>query len=698
MKATTIIEHPEVDDVSGEKGSGMAGDRGRFWLPIMALAAGFLLGSPAAGLADCTKCHNIEARAATWKSAHDPFTGKDCTSCHKEHGEKGELLFAETGNAMCVQCHEVSDESMQKAHRKMAVEKASCLGCHHPHASEKTKLLRPNIHRPLAYGECQDCHKEGGQLRSQKIALLCFRCHEPRSFQGASRHEPVAAGKCTSCHDPHGSVNPRLLTGTYSLERFVPYNEKTFGLCFSCHEAAAFAEAGTKADTGFKDQTDNLHYRHVVKKGTSTTGNAAREGGITCRNCHLPHAAMRPHLIRENLDCGQGVLCLKLAYTVRESIATCAAGCHKTASYISGRAADKSPAPTVLPADRNEEAGALPEVKDSPCLKCHAKADEGFRKAAFIHAPARKRRCTDCHLDHGNENKLTLIAYEGRLCARCHDEKSPAMKTAHGGMDPVGSHCLRCHDPHSGADKTLLLPNAHIPFKERSCDDCHDSSSGKWTVTKGVNSICKDCHDGPFQRAYLHSAFSKGTCTGCHSPHTTRLPKLLPAETPQLCWKCHDQSKFTLAARHAPVNDGDCGSCHEVHGSAYPNILIAAYPAERYLDYKAEQYNLCFTCHEEGPFARAESMETAFRNGPRNLHFLHVNKASIDKGQGNKTVAGTTCRNCHEPHSTEQPMLIRKSLDCGGVPCLNLDFKKIAITGRCAKGCHTPQTYSPGTE
>jgi len=36
---------------------------------------------------------------------------------------------------------------------------------------------------------------------------------------------------------------------------------------------------------------------------------------------------------------------------------------------------------------------------------------------------------------------------------------------------------------------------------------------------------------------------------------------------------------------------------------------------------------------------------TNFRDGARNLHFLHVNKA----------VRGRTCRACHEVHASKQP-------------------------------------------
>ncbi len=166
-------------------------------------------------------------------------------------------------------------------------------------------------------------------------------------------------------------------------------------------------------------------------------------------------------------------------------------------------------------------------------------------------------------------------------------------------------------------------------------------------------------------------------------------------KNPGLCYRCHERKNFTREFRHEPVDGGDCSSCHDVHGSELPNMLVASYPQDRYQAFDPAQYDLCFSCHEAGPFSGPDASETAFRSGQLNLHFLHVNPATGEGDKGKKSSSGTTCTNCHEPHSTDQPLLIRKTLDCGGVPCLNLEFKKIGESARCSRGCHTPQTYAP---
>jgi predicted CXXCH cytochrome family protein len=62
---------------------------------------------------------------------------------------------------------------------------------------------------------------------------------------------------------------------------------------------------------------------------------------------------------------------------------------------------------------------------------------------------------------------------------------------------------------------------------------------------------------------------------------------------------------------------------------------------------------------------------------------------------GTRVQPGVTCRNCHEPHATEKPRLIRRVLDCNGVPCLRIEFNQVGAGGRCLGGCHASQSYLP---
>lgn len=635
----------------------------------------------------CFRCH--EKKDFTGDCCHEPVKTGQCVECHDVHGTEDPDILVRRGNDLCLGCHDANSVRFTTAHRRMAVAGISCSSCHLPHASGKIGLLRPDIHRPLAYGECGACHLEGGQIMARDTAGLCFRCHEPRFFEGVSKHDPAASGDCLECHDPHGSSFPFLLSLPYPFERYASYDESLYGLCFSCHDSDSFIMEGGGADTGFKDRTDNLHNLHVVKERPSITGAAA--GGTTCRNCHLPHSSLRPHLIRETLDCGEGVLCLKMGYFVKEGVWTCRAGCHESAWYpCSPEEALAYAAPPA--AEAAVEAPALPPSREVLCFDCHKESLEDFERK-YVHDSVLKKRCLDCHVDHGQDNKLILVSYEARLCFRCHREEPGAVAAAHGGYDVSGSHCIRCHDPHASDVKSLLYPEIHEPYGDRSCSDCHDSDTD-WTLTRPANEICGDCHDEKLEQPFIHSAITRRSCTGCHSPHSASAGRQLLADYPLLCYRCHEIGDFRREYRHEPVVEGDCGECHSSHGGGRPNLLTEEYPQERYQDFYPGKYRLCFRCHSERPFLSPDPGDTGFRKDDVNLHFLHVDSAIKGEGVGVTADVGITCRNCHEPHSTDQPSLIRTEVDCGGVFCLRLDYRKIAEKSRCSRCCHVPQIYS----
>ena len=75
---------------------------------------------------------------------------------------------------------------------------------------------------------------------------------------------------------------------------------------------------------------------------------------------------------------------------------------------------------------------------------------------------------------------------------------------------------------------------------------------------------------------------------------------------------------------------------------------------------------------------------TNFRDGSRNLHFLHVNKADM----------GRTCRACHDVHAAKQDHIIRDGVPYGSKGwVLKLNYKQTPTGGTCEKTCHAAKTY-----
>jgi predicted CXXCH cytochrome family protein len=125
-------------------------------------------------------------------------------------------------------------------------------------------------------------------------------------------------------------------------------------------------------------------------------------------------------------------------------------------------------------------------------------------------------------------------------------------------------------------------------------------------------------------------------------------------------------------------------------------LLARAYPLEQYVAFSAAGYALCLECHDEGALTDQErAADTGFADGARNLHALHVRDRVSHSELGTRVQPGVACRNCHDPHATGNPRLIRSVLDCNGVPCLQIEYRKIGAGGKCLGGCHVTQSYLP---
>jgi predicted CXXCH cytochrome family protein len=168
------------------------------------------------------------------------------------------------------------------------------------------------------------------------------------------------------------------------------------------------------------------------------------------------------------------------------------------------------------------------------------------------------------------------------------------------------------------------------------------------------------------------------------------------------CIECHDEviateagdsvadighRIATLPVVHAPVRDGNCLECHRAHGSALPDLLSARLPAPLYVPYSADAYELCFTCHDPRMIEEERSTITAFRDGDRNLHQVHVRR---DKGR--------TCGLCHDVHASSSPALMKDSVPYGpGGWRLPIAFARTPEGGTCLAGCHQEESYDHRT-
>ncbi len=359
------------------------------------------------------------------------------------------------------------------------------------------------------------------------------------------------------------------------------------------------------------------------------------------------------------------------------------------------------------------------------CASCHVQTHR-----TFVHEPVLSGDCTGCHDPHGSDHRFLLLDDPAKdLCYRCHPrEEFGDRKHVHG---PVAAGaCILCHEPHSSWNPKLLVTDerklcqtchadvmaelelsrhTHEPVLEGRCLQCHDphASDHSAQLRAGAPQLCFSCHEHDDIRQRIevgelvHGAISTpDSCTACHTGHGSFLPKLLAEPPMNLCLSCHSEAVEVNGGRrpvnmaallrdnpnhHGPIRRADCSACHDPHVSPNFQLLLEAYPKTFYAPFNLDNYRLCFKCHfEELVTAENGRGATGFRDGERNLHFIHVNKEE----------KGRTCRACHEVHASQRPFHIREAVPFGdGGWEIEINFETSPDGGRCAPGCHEPLNY-----
>jgi len=320
--------------------------------------------------------------------------------------------------------------------------------------------------------------------------------------------------------------------------------------------------------------------------------------------------------------------------------------------------------------------GGLTRLVDTPeplCFKCHKK--DQF-KGSFVHGPFAAGACITCHDPHGGNVPGMLRIPGKQMCLECHPGMSARFMNAKFRHKAAVTECTDCHSPHMSEQRYMLT--SAVPGL---CGECHEN-------------IAKDLQTA----AVKHSPVTEEpACMNCHNPHAAQKSSLILADGLDICLKCHDKTvkdekqefpgmKQLLATNpypHGPIQNRDCSACHNPHGSPYFRLLTSQYPEGFYAPFFISNYDLCFRCHDAALTTEERTTSaTKFRDGDRNLHFVHVNKASH----------GRTCSSCHEVHASANPEHVAETVPFGNWK-LPVKFEATENGGSCAPGCHAAQKY-----
>jgi predicted CXXCH cytochrome family protein len=307
----------------------------------------------------CASCHKT-ADLTRIHGKHAPFVEGKCLSCHDPHRADVKGLLVEKGKALCLACHALDAKaSPQAASMKFRID-----------------LTKKVIHKPLAAGDCQDCHSAAGPL-AKPVAETCFKCHTKFDELYKFQHGAAKLGECAVCHDPHSSNNKSLLTAA-----------KINDLCFTCHQDDATKRAWV--------------HQPILDKG--------------CTACHDAHGGD----FRFSLDAESSDLCLS---------------CHtplaaKLKAKVPHKALERYGCVACHDPHGSDNPKGLVKATNELCISCHqAQADGGHTGIGHKveggpdpRRPGQPFSCTSCHDPHGSDNpKLFRSGSSAQeSCKGCH--------------------------------------------------------------------------------------------------------------------------------------------------------------------------------------------------------------------------------------------------------------------------------------
>lgn len=291
--------------------------------------------------------------------------------------------------------------------------------------------------------------------------------------------------------------------------------------------------------------------------------------------------------------------------------------------------------------------------------------------------------CTDCHTEiiSGQHQHPDLES----SCDLCHsstgvdhpDSESKGFILA----DEVPALCYMCHE------EPMENGSVHYPVEEGDCSMCHNfhSSNREGLLSDNLSeNICNDCHDlNIAENDVVHQPVETGDCTKCHNPHNSSYNSLLRIDSQNICKSCHTNLINAKQSIHAPAESGECSFCHSPHSSPNNSLLNLPYPQTLYTESTVENFQLCFQCHDSEIInSELTTYATNFRDGEKNLHFVHIN--------GPK---GRNCTICHDMHASDHPYILNMSISFGKWN-MNNQFTVLENGGTCSTGCHNNKSYS----
>jgi len=209
------------------------------------------------------------------------------------------------------------------------------------------------------------------------------------------------------------------------------------------------------------------------------------------------------------------------------------------------------------------------------------------------------------------------------VCLECHEDVATGMAgTAH---DPAAAKLVACVGCHAGPSTALHVDDP----------DTYKPTIPANLPADSMTALCTTCHADPHAVNMIERdphGDAQMSCNACHKIHDNTHAALLKGKENDVCLSCHQGVRAGFAMPdHHPLDEGvvACRDCH---------TEIAQSKKQRDAGGPGES---CVKCHGE-------------MQGP----FPYEHEAAV-----NYSVNEGGCLNCHNPHGSTWPKLLKQSYE-----------------------------------
>jgi predicted CXXCH cytochrome family protein len=209
--------------------------------------------------------------------AIDPAT---CLGCHSDRYSIKDFAASVHGKNACTSCHTDITDLIRHMKKEIKVQKVQCERCHKREDAEHYASV--HTLRGIRCASCHtDIHTHTYWNKDKRIVVArCLACHDKQGAYRKSTHgKAVAAGNSDSaaCHDCHNlhDIKPLGAPGDHANREF---HTK---VCLKCHSDAEMMKRNKVFNVAVKTYMESYHGKNY------RLGSPERAAG--CSDCHTAH-------------------------------------------------------------------------------------------------------------------------------------------------------------------------------------------------------------------------------------------------------------------------------------------------------------------------------------------------------------------------------------------------------------------------